>query len=589
MDHSDQLTISYEDGVLTISFNSDEAFENARKTWDFDGDFVLISNLDGCGDDGDRCYFRVSSFSFKAGIIIAYGSAQHPDELINKGYTEWGWWTPRDGSGSGSNGGSSGGSNGNGGSNGGSGGGSGRASSFSRSLTPTATGNAGPSRAPSSAMPTGTSSDFGSQVGQLCVADPDNVNDLPAACFGERFDVDLDNNLGWTDLSQQYISFLDQVAPGRNHNQRRSNYGSNMGPLYKRGRNDPLGLLSKRCWPSFLCEAIDTYIVQPVSNAWQAIQQATTISGSINQDISWVIPDPDAANDIEDGDAKQVESPWGDSILLKSFQVGGDEEEEGGDKKKEVKRQDDDEDEDGLSGYLNIFCVGCGVSGSASIAGRASWTPLGGFTEGQVEMHVDVKFVLQLGIDAQLTYSQTFENELFNVGLPGLSYGVITIGPFITLGTKVELEAAAKGQILAGAEMGLQDAHVLIDFINPSNSDQSGWEPYFKPVFEASGSIELSASLGLPMGVRCGIQVASWDKSLGLIDEPSIKGTAQVAASIGLDDDGGLSAGFDDTDGCVGIATQLSWRNQLYVDVFGFDQIDLWDTGDMTLARGCIE
>ncbi|EON96487.1 hypothetical protein UCRPA7_8026 [Phaeoacremonium minimum UCRPA7] len=344
--------------------------------------------------------------------------------------------------------------------------------------------------------------------------------------------------------------------------------------------------LNKR-WPCLTCaiKAVGNFIAHPVDTLValkDEIQQATSISGSVNKDLTFKVPDPAnvEASRLQDPNAKQVTSPWGDSILLKSF--GTQPESEGGDSKKR------DEKEKALSGYMNVFCVGCGVSGHASVAGRASWTPLGGFIEGQVEMRADVQFVFKLGIDAQMTYSKEFNNNLLRLGLPGLTYGVVTIGPWVEVGSTVKLDAEAKGRLLAGAEMGLQNAHVLIDFINPSKSTKDGWEPYFKPVFEADGELMLSASLGLPFGLKCGLQVASFSKSVGLVDEPSIKGIAQVAASIGLASSGGFVAGFKDSNDCTGISTQISWRNKLYVDVLGLTQLSLLDTDDKPLAQGCI-
>lgn len=335
--------------------------------------------------------------------------------------------------------------------------------------------------------------------------------------------------------------------------------------------------LLNRGWLCLSCalKKAVSYIAHPLDTIAAIktdIQQATSISGSINKDLAFQVPNPASAESskLQDSSTKQVTSPWGDSILLKAF---GDQSSVGS---------------DGLHGYMNVFCVGCGVSGHASVAGRASWTPLGGFIQGQVEMHADVQFVFKLGIDAQMTYQKEFSNALLRLGLPGLTYGVVTIGPWVEVGSTVTLDAAAHGRLLAGAEMGLQAAHVLVDFINPSNSQKDGWEPYFKPVFEADGEIMLSASLGLPMGLKCGLQIASFSKSVGIIDEPSIKGTAQVAASVGLSTSGTFAAGFKDTNGCTGISTQISWRNKLYVDVLGLTQLNIYDTNDKLLAQNCI-
>jgi hypothetical protein len=177
---------------------------------------------------------------------------------------------------------------------------------------------------------------------------------------------------------------------------------------------------------------------------------------------------------------------------------------------------------------------------------------------------------------------------LFTVAMPGLDFAVVKIGPMLSLDSRVGLEAVGNGRLLAGAEFGLKKAQATLDIINPSKSSKSGWTPYFQPVFQADGEIMLGAELGLPIGIKVGVRVLTWEKSLGLYDEPSIKATAQVAASVGITDSGAFAAGFKDTDGCTGISTQVSWRNKLWIDILGITNIDLLDSGDNKLAQGCI-
>jgi hypothetical protein len=156
------------------------------------------------------------------------------------------------------------------------------------------------------------------------------------------------------------------------------------------------------------------------------------------------------------------------------------------------------------------------------------------------------------------------------------------------LGTHVTFEANAKGRVLAGAEFGLKKATARIDFINPLSSSKSNWTPYFQPVFQADGEIMLSAELGLPIGLKCGVTVASWSKSVAIYDEPSVKAIAEFAASAKLDASGKLIAGVLVKNGCAGISTQVQWRNRLWADVLGLKQWDLYDTNYNTLAQGCI-
>ncbi|RBQ95470.1 hypothetical protein VDGD_07143 [Verticillium dahliae] len=575
LDHCDHVTnVKYDSDELTIGFGSEEAYEHAVSTWADDEDVILIVYVPGCGDyaKGDRCYFQVKALSYKKGdlVIVAGGKPCHPDDVISKGETEWGWWTPRDDGhgpkspstktlpGVGGQGTTSSArptttaraQNTQSGASFAWGGGStsivtattvgGSSPSGSASAGPSASGSG--SSPSNSQGPSGTSAPgAGSTSAGFAAAKPDcnapvdTKYGLPSACWGELFDYDLDTDLGYEPLSADYKTFALTLAPELDDYAEADGetFDGDFWKTKKRGIN----VLNKRSC-GFLCDIVDTYVVQPIKQGYKTAQEASSIHGSINKEVSWKLPDSSS----NDPDAKTLKDP-------------------------ETKQ----------------------VTSPAKLAGRAAWTPLGGvFTQGEVEVNTDIKFVLKLGIDAQMSYKREFSHTLLNVGLPGLPYGVVTIGPRITVGSRVELEAEAKGKLLAGAEMGLQNAHVLIDFVNPSNSKRNGWDPYFKPVFEAEGEIMLAATLGLPIGIRCGLQISQWDKSVGLIDEPSIKGVAQVAASIELTEEKKFAAGFKDIDGCTGISTQISWRNKLFIDIFGTTEIPLLDTDDRPLARGCI-
>jgi hypothetical protein len=74
---------------------------------------------------------------------------------------------------------------------------------------------------------------------------------------------------------------------------------------------------------------------------------------------------------------------------------------------------------------------------------------------------------------------------------------------------------------------------------------------------------------------------------VALINEPMIKGIAKAAAKAELVN-GKFTAGFTATEGCVGIHTNLSWRNRLYGDVLGIKQFDIMDTGYKSIKSACI-
>ncbi|KAK0624288.1 hypothetical protein B0T14DRAFT_495587 [Immersiella caudata] len=644
LDHCHHVKrVEYSGGGLVIAFRSREAYNHALKTWVLEDELILIAFIAGCGDHakGERCFFRVRAVDlvFKDGelMVIAGGKPCRPEDVTSGGETEWGWWKPpkprpppvggpgatscetvETASGTPT----------------------GPSWSFSYSVTaspsvsssvspsgPSASASSSSSSAfssGSSVFPSGpsvsaSSSAFSSAFSSAssafssafssgsvvspsasssapppessavieepeptCIPPADTKYGLPTACLGPDFDYDLDEHHGWTDLPEEYVDFIQTLAPEINDDGVPSD-GSEYGDydwLRRRALvrtpnpNGTRSTLSRRatCVLPFLC--IDGKTVAAAGKVVDDIKKIGRIEGSINTDIKFTIPNPatpdSPANRLKDPSAKQIDSPWGNSVLLKAFGTPEDQK---------------------LGAHLNIFCVDCGVTGSAKLAGKVKWTTFEGFkfTEGHIKVTMDAKLALKLGIDAQIKLEQTFQVSLFELGLPGLSWGVATIGPMVGVGAKVVLEAAANGRLLVGAEMGLQSAEVTFDVVDHKKTGSQNWTPYFTPVLQAEGELMLSASLGLPISLKCGIKIASFDKSLGIIDEPSIKGVAQIAASIGLEGSGGFKGGLSSANGCQGISCQVSWKNRLYVNVFDVAEISLFDTKDQPIAQKCIQ
>ncbi|KAJ0359796.1 hypothetical protein COL154_007996 [Colletotrichum chrysophilum] len=496
--------MDYTARALTIVFASEEAYRHAVETWATDGGLILLAFIKGCGDHskGERCYFVVSELDFgRPGYVVrANGKARHPDEIATSGSATWGHWSPRKGepgiqrTGSGS--------------------GSGSGSAFTWSPQPTVSpgsgsgsgGQPGSNNPGASAAALPVPNPSGITTANLsstrsCAGPLDTKYGLPTACLGEFFDEDLDDSLGYTDLSQDDHRYILGYAP---------DFPNEVLPPDFDFDVDGEGFFRKRHNQHRKRQA---GLIKAAANiakkAYQTVQFATTLSGTINREFVWKLPDPLSGNAdakrVQDREAKQMRSPWGDAVLLRRFSssVRGN----GGSAKE----------------FMDVYCVGCGVTGNAKVAGSAKWTPGEGIVEGQVEIRTDVMFVLKVGIDAGIVLKQNFKAELFSLGLPGLSFGVVSIGPRITVGTRVTLEAAAKGRLLAGAEMGLEDARVVLDFVNDSKATDRGWEPYFKPVFEADGSLMVSSTLGLPIGIKCGIKPteSSVDSVVPSADSPS--------------------------------------------------------------------
>ena len=135
----------------------------------------------------------------------------------------------------------------------------------------------------------------------------------------------------------------------------------------------------------------------------------------------------------------------------------------------------------------------------------------------------------------------------------------------------------------------MHNAQASID-IAAFTASASGWQPEFNPTFEAKGSIDLSADVGLPLAVVLGINVLNgkYAKEAAFVDRPSIVATAAVAASAGLDADGKVTGGATETDGCTGIKMTLGLKNQVYITIPGHDNIMLSNPPVLKLKDGCI-
>jgi hypothetical protein len=246
-----------------------------------------------------------------------------------------------------------------------------------------------------------------------------------------------------------------------------------------------------------------------------------------------------------------VESPWGDARLLKEFKPK---------EPKKIKKP-------GRSEYeasMKIFCVGCGASGSITVQGSGTISPFSfSLTEGYVTVDANMMLALQLGVVAEIQYNYKYEEQLFSFGIPGLEYGIIKIGPMISVGVEVEFDAKAEGQLLAGATFGIQNGQSRLDLVNPERTGSSGWTPTLTPKFEAEGEINLSAGAGFPLAITCGIDIGNGriKADAGFKTTHKLVASANFKASAKLEGKK-IEKEIGDED-CRGISTSLNYENSL--------------------------
>ncbi|PFH59941.1 hypothetical protein XA68_11680 [Ophiocordyceps unilateralis] len=294
-----------------------------------------------------------------------------------------------------------------------------------------------------------------------------------------------------------------------------------------------------------------------------------SVSYGAEKTLSWALPNASS-------DAKTswplTNSPWGrDAVLLKA--AGS-------------------PDANGTDPFLRVFCVQCGASGQARLAGRAAWSFQHGLTEGHMELRTDMAISLKVGIDARAGIRTEIDKHLMSTALPGLNFGPVAVEPHVSIRARAIVDTASQGRLLAGAEMGLRNAHAIVDLVGSSKRDMGGWKPYLEPVLEANGHVALSAVLGLPVAFECSLRIGPWSRMVAIVDEPSIGAKVQSLGAVQTSKKNSrfLAVGFHSQSACAGIDTQLSWRNfvSYRTNAAGQNDQSLFDSGRQRLAPKCI-
>ncbi|KAJ9649053.1 hypothetical protein H2199_000966 [Coniosporium tulheliwenetii] len=581
LDHSDFVkSVSYQQGALSIVFTNPAAYARASSSWNVDNGLLMVTYTEGCGGywDGERCYFQVDEVIFnpKTGSALAKGIPASLNDVIDKIDLEWGTWKP----------------------------------------SPTTVSGPRPTSTGTDLSFSGSGDDDGT-----CYAPVDTKYGLPTACLGDYFDEDLDVDLGYkalesypfADLVLEAVPELDEDEIVADSDEEYEDIEfltdaelAELFPEAKSKRNT----LSPRFVPEIIKKAGNT-LANGAKATWNAASNAGSaavngvknlpaatvniVKGEVEKirtnplgygaNLAKLHPAGYLLNKPNDSKVKVAQSPWGEQLLLKSF-VTKSAKDKGGVKKSSQ-----------LSGHLDLYCVDCGIQGSVTMKGKVTASLLDGITDGTVTFDADIKAGLKIGIDAAIKYKFKPETAtLFKVALPGFQIpGGVAVGPILTLGANFEFEAIASGTILAGAEYRIAKATYTYNFKDKSNF-QAGWTPSFTPIFEAEGELEVSAKVGLPIDLALGMHVlggscrfCKWD--VHIKNTPSLKAAAQVAAKIGLNEDGKLEGGLESSNGCKGISTSLKWKNELSA---GFRagplerEVSIHDTGYQNITQGCI-
>lgn len=558
LDHSDHIsTITFDpdDGTLIVVFDCHGAYATAADSWNETKDpLLLITFTPGCGNyaGGERCFFEVVKVTFDVSnfSVRATGVAQDYNDIVEDVTIEWGMWSPP-------------------------------------SALATQTAFSTSFQAAATAVPTASTSS--------CIPPQDTLYNLPTACPGNNFDDDLDDTLGYGNLERfAYASYVKTLAPGLDVVSPGLPNGTegDFTELPEQYRLDWAGGTPPRADDELWYSDSPSRHKRANDDRARYHRHAKRFFNLrlIDKDFKYQIPFsvPSQSKVSPESKSKVGTSPWGKQLLLASLPKAG--------------AKASGKPGKGFTGMLNMYCVDCGAKGNLGVRGRirtrrVSLSP----EEAWIEFSAALFLGLKIGMEAGLEYNYgREETELFSVPLTTFTIpGAFTLGPRITVSADYAFRAAAYGKLLVGAEYTLPPSTWKYDFMTKQTS-QTGWTSEFRPIFEADGEISLSAEVGLPVGIRFGLSALGnrFEASVGLVDRPSLQATAQLSARIGLNEDNRIEGAFTSPNGCKGISTGLSWRNELYVQAVmkkflilpAFDKrFPIYDTQQRKLAQGCIE
>ncbi|TPX08649.1 uncharacterized protein E0L32_009838 [Thyridium curvatum] len=591
LDHSILIaSVELRDGVLIIHFADKASFDHCLSEWTA-GEMVLVTYTEGCGDYhlGQRCYYHTFKIVFDAGSLscFAFGQARPIEEITVEVNV---WWGTLGGISYGSPGGSGGGSE-----------------------------TSGGGTATTSAAPSSTSS---------CVAPIDTKYGLPTACLGPYFDDDLDSGLGYFNTSDfGYSSVLsredvDNIWITDSVQRRWAVWSSVVSSVRKFANKTKEGIKQITTAAKEAAQALGANIKKAGTTAAKisaqivdvyqtAAQLAVNVvlgkPNTFEKDFDkLLLPRPakeceeDAKNGNSEktknsckpkGDAKGVKTPWGDSaVLLKTIGTLPDTKDllpVGGKKQTTIKR----------ASFINIYCVQCGIQGSMKTKGNVTIQALRGITEGFLEANLDMSVGLGLGIYAQYLYEDKFRKNLWDIPLSPFTLGFITVGPILSVGTELRYNLNMTGTMLARADVSIARAHFVYDFRDGGKTVSRGFKPEFKPSFRADGEINAAVQFGVPLALEFGITTFNGCErckgTIGIEDMPSIKIAAAISAYVSYNNASkGIEAGLTPLNGCKGISTTLSARNDVNAVAKGFGFIQknwtIYETKDYVLASYCI-
>ncbi|KAF9633619.1 hypothetical protein BFW01_g4513 [Lasiodiplodia theobromae] len=559
LDNSAYITrISVISGGLEVDFATAEAFQYAQRAWGSTTGWVVVtSSVAGVNATvGQHTYWLVSSETFtESSHSCTLNCAEIPiEQAIGDVEVKWGTVLPTDGSVNGT-------------------------TSLSGNSTLSTSGSV-------FSNSTGGSSTSQSGSSSSCGAPPEaTISGFPTAPCGDDFDKVLDDKLGYYDFDSDFSSSLQDFAPGlgdyseddydyddtaeTSTKLRRRSYGSPAARASAIVRKRwSLKSLIKKIAPKAISQAIDKVDKKLDDLKNMAIKVADKYTnGAVSKGIKFIndkidsltTAKPEGNFNINLTPSNKVDSKyWGSQYQLYHGSASG-----------------------ALTGTVDLYCVDCGITGNAHVAGEIGFSLLGGgFNKGSVTIDGSAKAALYLGLAADGTYNNKFKKNIASYGAPGFSIpNVISVGPVMTMDASLTLDIKAQGQILVGAEAAITNFYAKLDIVNKDQTTIKNFKPTFTTKFTASGEISADARVGLPLTVGVGLEITplKYRKLISITNEPYVAASAKYAYD---------SVNPGTCNG--GVSYALTLGDELSMDFFGLSQSTIWKADAQAMAAQCV-
>ncbi|KAJ7030162.1 hypothetical protein C8F04DRAFT_1114848 [Mycena alexandri] len=264
-----------------------------------------------------------------------------------------------------------------------------------------------------------------------------------------------------------------------------------------------------------------------------------------------------------------VYTPFGDGVLLFSYNVSSKTELGGGEGEGEGDGEGDGEDSgasdaitDALSilrrektgeaaAGIRIYCVACALTSNFQAVGSVKYSLPATLTQAKLKLTGPMALHVEIGFELFALLSATFEKTIVEIPLiePEIVTEGLTVGPTFQMRSEITFIVEADGYVGIGYDVEWDsDFTVTIDFSNPTLSTGDNLSPRsITPILNVGAALTFSAEAAILFGVPVGLEIFGENFEIGFWYKQSLEAAFQYAVEAYGDDDSGIHQTIEST------------------------------------------